>query len=141
MKNKNDFLNNLFQFISYTIVGASNVLIDLLVFNVLWKVTGHSHGNINYLFKFISFCIYSTTGYLLNKNVTFERNDTKNSHLKYVSLLAFLSFLDAVIISKLTLFHPSHIRHFYWNNLSVLFASIITGILGFIINKFLIFKK
>ena len=106
MKNKNVFISNLFQFISYAIIGGSNVLIDLSVFNILWKVTGLSQGNINYLFKLISFSIYSTTGYLLNKNVTFESNGTKSSYLKYVSLLAFLSFLDAVLISKLTLFTP-----------------------------------
>lgn len=141
MKNEHSFAKNLFEFISYSIVGASNVAIDLAVFNILWRITGHSQGNINYLFKLVSFLIYSTTGYLLNKHVTFDSKGDKESHLKYVCLLAVLSLLDAVIISNMTVIKPHHIRRLFWNNFSVLLASMLTGIVGFIINKFFVFKK
>lgn len=141
MSNNKGFVKNIIEFISYATVGASNVLIDILVFNLLWKITGHSIGNINYLFKLISFSIYSTTGYLLNKNMTFKSSGEKGAYFKYASLLAFLSFLDAALIVKLTRFNIFHIKHILWNNICVLFAAMATGLLGYIINKFFIFAK
>ncbi len=141
MSSNKGFFKNIIEFISYATVGASNVLIDILVFNFLWKVTGHSVGNINYLFKLVSFSIYSTTGYLLNKNMTFKSSGEKGAYLKYASLLAFLSFLDAALIAKLTRLNIFHIKHILWNNICVLFAAMATGLLGYIINKFFIFAK
>lgn len=141
MSSNKRFIKNIIEFISYATVGASNVLIDILVFNVLWRITGHSIGNINYLFKLISFSIYSTTGYLLNKNMTFKSSGEKGAYFKYASLLAFLSFLDAALIVKLTKFNIFHIKHILWNNICVLFAAMATGLLGYIINKFFIFAK
>lgn len=43
------------EFIKYASIGALNVLIDFLVLNLLWFLTGRYSGNINYLFKLISF--------------------------------------------------------------------------------------
>lgn len=60
------------EFIKYASIGALNVLIDFLVLNLLWFLTGRYSGNINYLFKLISFSIYSINGYLLNRKFTFK---------------------------------------------------------------------
>lgn len=139
-KFKGEKLNSILQFISYASVGASNVIIDIIVLNILWKITGKCTGNVNYLFKFISFLIYSTTGYLLNKHVTFKSNGGIKAYFKYVALLAVLSAIDAIIIVHLTLI-PIDIPITFWSNICALLASMTTGILGFLINKFLIFSK
>lgn len=133
-------INSLIQFITYTMIGTSNVLIDIIVFNLFWAITGHYAGRINYLFKIISFAIYSTTGYLLNKNYTFKTKGKPASYFQYISLLAFLSFLDAVMIANFTIHRPFGLRRRTWGNICVLLAAMITGIFGFLINKFYIFK-
>ncbi len=53
------------EFIKYASIGALNVIIDFSVLNLLWFLTGLYSGNINYLFKLISFLIYSVNGYIL----------------------------------------------------------------------------
>ena len=141
LKLKNEKFKQLIQFLSYTSVGASNVLIDIIVLNTLWGVSGIYTGKINYFFKLISFCIYSSTGYLLNKHITFQSNGGFKAYIKYVSLLAGLSSIDAVMIVHLTVIHFNNIPVKIWSNLSILIAAMSTGIIGFIINKFLIFSK
>ncbi len=134
-------LSSIIQFITYTLVGTSNVIIDLIVLNVLWAISGHYLGEINYFFKLISFSIYSTTGYFLNRKFTFKTKACAKSYFSYISLLAVLSFLDAIILVKLTQIHIFHIPRELRANASALFAAMITGIFGFIINKTIIFKK
>ena len=141
LKTKNEKFKQIIQFLTYTSVGASNVLIDIIVLNTLWKISGVYTGKINYIFKFISFCIYSTTGYLLNKKITFQSDGSFKAYIKYVSLLAGLSAIDAVMIVHLTVIHFNNIPVKLWSNLSILIAAMSTGIIGFIINKFLIFSK
>ncbi|GKU25655.1 GtrA family protein [Clostridium folliculivorans] len=138
---ENSKLKAIIQFITYSLVGSSNVIIDLIVLNILWTVTGLTVGRINFLFKLISFCIYSTSGYLLNKKFTFKSESKSSSYFGYVSLLGILSFLDAVIIANLTRHNIFHIHRFFWANISAFLAAMLTGILGFIINKFVIFNK
>ncbi|MEQ8154272.1 MAG: GtrA family protein [Clostridiaceae bacterium] len=134
-------LNSIIQFMTYALVGASNVIIDLLVLNILWFVSGMYIGKINYLFKLISFLVYSTSGYLLNRTYTFKTKPTIKSYFSYVSLLAVLSFIDAIMLVELTKMNPFHLHRGLNANLSAFFAAMTTGIIGFMINKFIIFKK
>lgn len=134
-------LSSIIQFITYALVGASNVIIDILVLNILWAVSGHYLGEINYIFKLISFSIYSTTGYLLNRKFTFKTKACAKSYFSYISLLAVLSFLDAIILVRLTELNPFHLPPEVCANASALFAAMITGVFGFVINKTIIFKK
>jgi putative flippase GtrA len=138
---RNKKLNSLIQFISYICVGGINFLIDIAILNLLWFLTGRYTGEINYLFKFISFCIYSTTGYFLNRKITFRSSGNISSYIRYLALLGFLSALDAVIIVHLTQIHIESIPVQIWSNYCVLIAGMSTGILGFLINKFVIFKN
>ena len=134
-------LNPIIQFITYALVGASNTIIDIIVLNILWALSGHYIGEINYLFKLISFSIYSTTGYLLNRKFTFKTKACAKSYFSYISLLAVLSFLDAVLLVHLTQLNPFHLPPEICANASALFAAMLTGVFGFIINKTIVFKK
>lgn len=137
---KIDF-KGILQFITYALVGLSNVIIDIIVLNILWKISGHYIGHSNYLFKFISFSIYSTTGYLLNLKFTFNTKASFKSYISYVSLLAVLAFIDAILLVKISILNPLHLSHELAANSADLFAAMATGVFGFIINKILIFKK
>ncbi|WP_160672808.1 GtrA family protein [Clostridium sp. C8-1-8] len=139
--NKNSKLQALLQFITYSMVGASNVIIDIIVLNILWTITGRYFGPINFLFKLISFCIYSTSGYLLNKHFTFKGDSNSSSYFGYVSLLGILSFLDAVIISYMTMHNVFHLHRHMWANICAMLAAMATGLIGFLVNKFIIFNK
>ncbi|MDD7792967.1 GtrA family protein [Clostridium sp. 'White wine YQ'] len=141
MINKSFNYKSIIQFITYALVGASNVIIDLIVLNILWFASGMYIGRINYLFKLISFAVYSTTGYLLNRKYTFKTKASIKSYFSYISLLAVLSLMDAIILVKLTRLNPFHLHRGLNANLSAFTAAMATGLIGFIINKFIIFRK
>lgn len=140
MIQKSNF-KSIIQFITYAFIGFSNVLIDIVVFNILWKLTGQYTGTSNYLFKFISFSIYSTSGYLLNLKFTFKETASFKSYFSYVSLLAILGYAEAIILVKLTTLNPFGLPKVLNANIDVLLAAMIMGSIGFLINKLVIFRK
>lgn len=111
--------------------------------NILWASTGIQSGNFNYLFKLVSFSVYSTTGFFLNRKYTFHSSNTagKSSYIEYVSTLGILSLIDAVILSKFTTLNIWNINPILWANIIDISAGAMTGTLGFLINKFIIFNK
>lgn len=129
------------QFILYSIIGGSNFLIDLGILNILWHVTGIYQGFTNYIFKFISFCAYSTNGYYWNKRFTFKSDSKSNSYFKYASVLGVAMLINASILSIMTMNNIFKVNPKLWANISSLTGSIITGIASFLINKFFIFEK
>lgn len=141
MEIKSQNSKSFLQFICYILVGSSNFILDEIILNTLWFISGRSIGTINYLFKLISFCIYSTNGYFLNKRYTFKNQNEDPSYIEYISLLALLSAVDAIIVSKFTTHNIFMIDNALWANICNLFACATTGIVGFLINKFVIFKK
>lgn len=131
--------NSFIEFIKYASIGALNVLIDFLVLNLLWSFTGMYSGNINYLFKLISFSIYSINGYFLNKKFTFKTKDS--SYIQYASVIGIAAILNGIILSNLSSYNLLNTSQVLWSNISALIASMGTGILSFLINKFFIFKR
>ncbi|MCR1933716.1 GtrA family protein [Clostridium tepidum] len=127
------------EFIKYASIGALNVIIDFSVLNLLWFLTGLYSGNINYLFKLISFLIYSVNGYILNKKFTFKTQNS--SYIQYVSVIGIAAILNGIILSNLSSYNLLNVPQVIWSNISALIASMSTGILSFLINKFFIFKK
>lgn len=125
------------QFILYVIIGTSNFLIDFFILNILWKITGIYSGYINFLFKGISFLAYSANGYYWNKKYTFK---TEGSYIKFASVLGAAAIANAFILSNLSLYNLLGVSQILWSNISALTASITTGIVSFLINKFIVFK-
>lgn len=134
--------NSIRQFITYTLVGCSNTIIDFIVMNLLWFMSDMYLGNINYIFKAISFSIYSTTGYLLNKKYTF--NTTKNNkspYIQYVSLAGIITIVDTILIAKITQYQIFDISDALWANIVNLGVCAVIGFIGFLINKYIIFNN
>ncbi|MBU3159090.1 GtrA family protein [Clostridium frigoris] len=151
MNNKHKRTQSLAQFIKYSIVGASNTIIDIVILNILSYTTGITHGKTLFLFNLIAFCIYSICGYNLNKKFTFKENKPQNAYFQYASVLFFTMILNSFILVYLTRRNPLiHLMHYHrniahlnhlWLNMSMLIGCIILGLLGFLINKFFIFNK
>lgn len=132
---------SLYQFVLYACIGGVNVALDFAVMNLLWHFSGRYSGNINYLFKSISFIAYSTNGYFLNKKLTFNAEGNSSSYLKYMSVLGAAMIANAFILSNLTMYNLLDTSPALWANICQLIASMTTGIASFLANKFFVFTK
>lgn len=138
--NKEKTQNNLLQFITYALIGGSNVLINLCVLNLLTFLTGiYSNILVLFLFEFIAFITYSISGYFLNKKFTFKSNE--NSYLKYISVLGGSAILNSILFITINSHNIFNLSNKLWLNLSKLTTSMIIGIITFLINKFFVFKN
>lgn len=129
------------EIITFIFVGGSTTMLEVSTMNLLWWTTGIYKGNINYLFKFITFVICSTFGYFMNKRLTFKAKSSLKDYFKYSSFFAFLSIIEAIIIAKFTKYPVHFVPIEVWANIVTISASSLTGILNFFVAKFLIFKK
>lgn len=128
------------EFFTFVFVGTSNTILEALIMNFLWWISGLYEGNINYLFKFITFIICSIVGYFMNQKLTFKSKNGLKDYFKYAIVLGFLSLLEAIVIAEFTKIHISFIPILLWANIVSVMASGLIGILNFFISKFLIFK-
>ncbi|WMJ82169.1 GtrA family protein [Clostridium sp. MB40-C1] len=135
---------NIVQFITYALIGGSNLIINFAVLNILSNITNIYSGTNTYtkimlsLFEFTAFILYSINGYLLNKKFTFKTNNS--SYIKYALVLGTSAFFNANLFIILTAHNVFNLPIKLWFNLSKLTSSITIGIVTFLINKFFIFK-
>ena len=151
MKNKYKNLQSLFQFIKYALVGAINVIIDIIVLNILSYTTGITSGKMLFVFNIIAFSVYSICGYILNKKFTFKQASSEKAYFQYALVLFFSMILNGIMLVLLTSFNPLitifhgevdivKLNHL-WFNICILIDSMTVGMLGFIINKSFVFNK
>ncbi|MFA9398264.1 MAG: GtrA family protein [Clostridiaceae bacterium] len=131
--------NDIIEFIKYALVGSSNVLIDFIILNTLMHFTGIYQGSYLILFNIASFLIYSTNGYILNKKFTFKSE--KASYFLYILVLGSAMIVNSLILFALSVNNTFSLDQVLWANISKLIASITSGIVSFLINKFLVFNK
>jgi len=151
MNNKHQTIQSLVQFVKYALVGATNVIIDVIILNILSYTTGITHGKMLFVFNIIAFCIYSICGYNLNKKFTFSDTAPKKAYFQYSSVLFFSMILNSFMLVLLTSRNPLiHLMHHQrnimklnhlWLNISMLLGSMMIGVFGFLINKFFVFNK
>ncbi|MBU3126711.1 GtrA family protein [Clostridium tagluense] len=150
MNNKHK-TQSLTQFIKYSLVGATNVIIDLIILNILSYATGITSGKMLFVFNLIAFFVYSICSYNLNKKFTFKETAPKKAYFPYASVLFFSMILNSLMLVLLTshnpLIHHMHrgapmvkLKHI-WFNICILIDSTTIGLLGFSINKFFVFNK
>ncbi|MBZ9688129.1 GtrA family protein [Clostridium estertheticum] len=151
MNKKHKRIQSLIQFIKYSMVGASNIIIDIIILNILSYTTGITHGKILFIFNLIAFSVYSVCGYKLNQKFTFSGTPQKKAYFQYASVLFFSMLLNSFMLILLTRHNPlAHHMHRGWNimklnhlwlNICILIDSMTIGFLGFLINKFFVFNK
>lgn len=151
MNKKHKRIQSLIQFIKYSLVGANNILIDVIILNILSFTTGITHGKILFIFNLIAFSVYSVCGYKLNKKFTFSETSHKKAYFQYASVLFISMIANSLMLILLTSHNPLvHYMHRGWNivklnhlwfNICILIDSMTIGFLGFLINKFFVFNK
>ena len=151
MNNNPKSLKSLVQFFKYSLVGATNIVIDVIILNILSYATGITHGKVLFVFNLIAFSVYSFCGYKLNNKFTFGGNSHKKAYFQYASVLFFSMILNSLMLVLLTSHNPLiHYMQGKWNivklnhlwfNICILIDSMTIGFLGFLVNKFFVFNK
>lgn len=126
------------EFVKYACIGAVNVAIDFGILELLMNITGIYKGYTLFVFNIISFIAYSINGYYMNKRFTFK--SSKSSYWKYSSVLASTMLLNGLILSTLSLHNVFNLKPVLWASICKAIASSTTGIINFIVNKFVVFK-
>ncbi len=137
--NKVNAKETIWELIKYALIGTVNFLLDMVVVNILMYIFQIYKGYTLVFFNVISFFVYSTNGYFMNKKYTFKSNES--SYPKYITVLAISMLLDSLMFSTLTLYNVFGLNKVLWANISKLIAFATTGTLCFIVNKFVVFKK
>ena len=150
MNNKNKTLKSLAQFIKYSLVGATNIIIELIILNTLSYTTGITSGKMLFVFNVIAFCVYSFCSYKLNNKFTFRGTSHKKAYFQYASVLFFSMILNSFMLILLTSHNPLIHHHrgvnimrlnHIWFNMCILIDSMTIGSLGFLVNKSFVFNK
>lgn len=129
---------SLIQLINYSLVGLSNMILDLLIVNILMKIFNTYNGPLLMAFNIISFLVYSLNGYVLNKKFTFKSEE--KSYLKYMIVLGGSVIIESPLFSLLTTFNIFSLDKVLWANICKIISFTLGGVMCFLINKFLIFK-
>ncbi len=147
----NNKQHSLIQFVKYSLVGASNIIIDIIILNILSFTTGITRGKMLFVFNLIAFSFYSICGYNLNKKFTFKETSHTSSYFQYASVLFISMIANSLMLILLTGHNPlvHHIHRPFnivklnhlWFNICILIDSMTIGFLGFLINKFFVFNK
>ncbi|NME63893.1 GtrA family protein [Clostridium cadaveris] len=129
---------SLIQLLTYSLVGLSNMILDLLIVNILMKIFNTYNGPLLMAFNIISFLLYSLNGYVLNKKFTFKSEE--KSYLKYMIVLGGSVIIESPLFSLLTTFNIFSLDKVLWANICKIISFTLGGVMCFLINKFLIFK-
>lgn len=129
---------SLIQLLTYSLVGLSNMILDLLIVNILMKIFNTYNGPLLMAFNIISFLLYSLNGYVLNKKFTFKSEE--KLYLKYMIVLGGSVIIESPLFSLLTTFNIFSLDKVLWANICKIISFTLGGVMCFLINKFLIFK-
>ena len=127
------------QFIKFCFVGASGVVVNLIVFNatlLLWRLaTGSTPTVAEYMGNLLGFVVSVLTNYYLNRRWTFRSSGAVSSELpKFfaVSIVAYLVNLGVFTVAR----HGLHLG----DNPSQLIAIACVMPINFILNKLWSFR-
>lgn len=130
---------SIIEFIKYGVVGISNVIIDFSILNLLMYITSVYKGGLLIIFNIISFVVYSSNGYLLNRKFTFKSKNS--SYFLYIVVLGSAMIVNSYILYFISINNIFNINKVIWANGAKLFASVISGIFSFFLNKHFVFKN
>jgi putative flippase GtrA len=127
------------QFVKFCFVGASGVVVNLVVFNLtilLWRLASGSAPTVaEYLGNLLGFVVSVLTNYYLNRRWTFRSSGAVSSELpKFftVSIVAYLVNLGVFTVAR----HALHLD----DNVSQLIAIACVMPINFILNKLWSFR-
>lgn len=131
------------QTLQFTIIGASNALVDIGSLNLLLLVHPTDQGSTLTLFNTLAYCLAVGNSYIWNSRITF-RHASKGSNKQRLGF--FLQGLVSLLINNgiflvfnlffQTIGMPAWIRH----NLSKILAMFASFLASFFMIKYLVFK-
>lgn len=130
---------NIAEFFKYGIVGTINVILDFFILNLLMYIFSVYRGRFLIVFNVISFIVYSSNGYYLNRKFTFKSNNS--SYFLYITVLGSAMIINSYILYYISINNFMNISKVLWANYAKLFASFISGIFSFLLNKYFVFNQ
>ncbi len=135
-----------FQLSKFGIIGITNTVIDLGVYNFFIFTSDISSGYLIAVFKSFAVLIAIVNSYIWNKFWSFEKQETDNVGKEFRQFL-LVSLIGLLINVSITLFvvngigAPAGIAEKTWANVGGITASILVLAWNFIGYKFFVFKK
>lgn len=139
-KNK-DIIN---QFTKFTLIGAMNSIIDLVILNILLLLFPTKNSLILMLFNTIAYSFAVMNSYIWNANWTFRHHATKNRReLFYFIIQAVVSLIinNIVFVSGAFLLGILAVPTIYEQNIAKGLAMLVSGIASFTFMRFIVFHN
>lgn len=135
-----------FELAKFGLIGVSNTIIDLGLFNLFIYFSHISDGYVVSIFKSISVFIAIISSFVWNKYWSFAKKDASNvgeefTHFLMVSLIGLLLNVGVTSFIVNVLSAPAGVPHKVWANVAALAASALVLTWNFIGYKFFVFKK
>ena len=128
------------QFIKFCFVGASGVLVNLVVFNLtllLWRLAaGDTPTVAKYLGNLLGFVVSVLSNYYLNRRWTFRSSGAVSSELPKFFTVSIVAYLVNLAVFTIAL-HGLHLS----DNLSQLVAIACVMPINFVLNKLWSFRE
>lgn len=134
----------IFQFATFSVIGASNALIDIGSFNLLLFIWPTENNQLLLLFNSIAYLLAITNSYFWNVRFTFKRHTMNSMKEKILFILqAFVSLLisNLVFAGSTYLFKVMPIPNWMVNNLGKASAMILSSLASFFMMKYLVFYR
>ncbi len=135
-----------FQLSKFGLIGVSNTVIDLGIYNLFIFMSDVSSGYLIAVFKSFSVLIAIVNSYVWNKFWSFEKKDVANMGEEFTQFL-LVSLTGLLLNVGITAFvvnligAPADISDKTWANIGGLTASILVLTWNFVGYKFFVFKK
>lgn len=135
-----------FQLAKFGLIGVTNSIVDLGIYNFFIYHSDVSSGSLIILFKCFSVLAAIVNSYIWNKYWSFEKKEAQNLGKEFVQFL-MVSFVGLLLNVGITAFvvniigAPAGFTEKAWANVGGLTASVLVLSWNFIGYKFFVFKK
>ncbi|GAE95331.1 conserved membrane protein YngA [Gracilibacillus boraciitolerans JCM 21714] len=132
-----------FQFIQFSIIGASNALIDIGTLNLLLLLFHSNQSTVLLLFNTISYTLAILNSYIWNANITFKRTSEGSTYQRsafIVQAIVSLVISNVVFIVAHSLFMIMEMPAWWNYNIAKVLAMALSSLASFFMVKFFVFK-
>lgn len=134
-----------FQGAKFLLIGAAATVIDLKLFEFIWRFFLSNMPGVSVIAKGISFIVATSLKYWGNKHWAFQKHEKEDIHKEIAQF--FIITLISLVVDILSFYYFAIISPNFgiptaiWIKLSVIFAALIAALWNFLGYKFFVFKK
>ncbi|SHN28231.1 GtrA family protein [Gracilibacillus kekensis] len=132
-----------FQFFQFSMIGASNAIIDIGALNILLLLFHTENRVILLVFNTIAYSLAILNSYIWNASITFKRTSEGNAYQRFsfiVQAIVSLVISNGVFIGAHTLFMAMDMPSWWNYNLAKLLAMVLSSLASFFMVKFFVFR-